>query len=69
MLFVLGLGCAHPSGSEIGPRSNTNQKAPVQKNTPVLEEDKEKSTVTWDRIFDDIGFLIRWLDADTIIFP
>jgi hypothetical protein len=69
MLLLFGLGCTHPSGSEMGQSSNMIPEPPERKDSPVPEEAKEKSTVTWDRVFDDIGFLIRWLDADTIIFP
>jgi hypothetical protein len=69
LLLSLGFGCAHSSGSKIEKVSNPIQYDPVRKDSPVLAEDKEKSTVTWDRIFDDMEFLIRWLDPDTIIFP
>jgi len=43
--------------------------APEQQESLFVEEADEDSTIDWDRVLDDIGFLIRWLDGDTIIFP
>ncbi len=69
MVILLCFGCSHPSGSKIGKGSNPTQRTPEQQESLFVEKADEDSTSDWDRVLDDIGFLIRWLDGDTIIFP
>ncbi len=69
LVLLLGFGCAHTSESDTGKGPNSIQGATERQESPFIKESEEKSTATWDDVFDDIGFLLRWLDGNTIIFP
>jgi hypothetical protein len=68
-IIMIGIGCAHPSGSiqKKGPeRIEEVDKGGKRKDLP-REESKTKNN--WDVILDQLGFWIRWIPTDIIIFP
>lgn len=68
-IILIGSGCAHLSGSTAGKAPDKAQE--VDRNDKRTHQGMVdvKSKSKWDVILDQLGFWIRWIPTDIIIFP
>jgi len=71
LIFIIlaVLGCANLSGSTANKGPQPVEGTTEEKKTTQTTKGDTKAKSKWDIILDQLGFWIRWIPTDIIIFP
>ena len=69
LILLVGIGCAHQPSGSAGQGPVPARGSNGKEGRSEVQKEKEKPTTTWDDVIEGLGFLLRWIPEDTIIFP